>query len=348
MTESTVRIAVTPGAENGVGPELLVASLADYKGSDSCKFYWCGDLASLELGCTRARIRFTVEKNVAMLAHAVPVHLPTSSPRALTAVPLSGTVRSSHGPTKWEHGLLERQARFLELSVELALHGEIDAIVTGPIEKAALAHLAGGPFAGQTEFFAHHLGTNEAPFMGFVGGPFMLTLLTTHMPLRNVSDAIDENRLFEHLTSAAHNAARMQRKSPTDIAITVLGLNPHAGEHGLIGTEELHVFAPAILRAQQSGLTVHGPVAADGFFAYVHCMKQLPDVVVAPYHDQGLCAYKVLSHGAAVNVTCGLSLPRTSPAHGTAVDIAGKCIACASSTKAALKTAIDLARGATP
>ncbi len=129
------------------------------------------------------------------------------------------------------------------------------------------------------------------------------------------------------------------------MSIAVLGLNPHAGEGGLIGHEEQEIITPAIAAAQAKGINVHGPIPADGFFGYYHLIKKsaLPDVVVAMYHDQGLIPYKLLAAGNAVNVTLGLTIPRVSPAHGTADDLVGKNLACRASTLQAIKTAILLA-----
>lgn len=325
MTKPLMKIAVTPGDEAGVGPELLVDAISRYHHIDSPRFFWCGDRSSLKLGAKRAN------KALAWLGE--------------DEATLDGGPTLIFFPDLASLSLAERQARFLEISIELAKKDLVDGIVTGPINKTALQFLAGGPFAGQTEFFAKHLGVVKQPFMAFMGGPFMLSLLTTHMPLSKVSGAITEKLLVEHLISVAEHFARIHRKKNTEITIAVLGLNPHAGEGGLIGLEEEQIFKPALSQARNAGLRVFGPLPADGFFAYFHHLsaEERPDVVVAAYHDQGLGPYKLLAEGSAVNVTFGLKVWRTSPAHGTATGLAGLGLACPKSSQMAIKTVIELA-----
>jgi 4-hydroxythreonine-4-phosphate dehydrogenase len=322
MAKNPIRIALTPGAENGVGPELLVRAVSCFdKGVD---FFWCGDAASLRLACARASIGVKIDRDKASLATG-------------TALVL--------GPDLGEDDGHKRQAQFLDRCVRLAKGSSVDAIVTGPIEKAALAHVMAGPFPGQTEYFAAHLAIGgDRPFMAFLGGPFMLSLLTTHLPVRKVADAITETMIIDHVQAVAKHGALLLRKPEREVNIAILGLNPHAGEGGLLGREELAIFMPAIKKAKSLGFMVQGPSPADGFFAYVREREKIPDVVVACYHDQGLSPYKLLSDKGAVNVTFGLSHVRVSPAHGTAVDLVGTGKADTSSTRNAIKIAIDLAR----
>lgn len=322
MAGSLIRLALTPGAEDGIGPEVLVKALESISPQESLAIYWCGDRASLELGCARAGVSARIEHHRGHLPHGLVLKF---------------------FPDVQAKELAQRQASFLDLSVALAHRGTVDAIVTAPIEKAALAHVRHGPFPGQTEYFAHHLGTEDLPFMAFLGGPFMLSLLTTHLPLRKVADAITEDLLLNHIKSVAKHFGLSHKKDPYDVAITVLGLNPHAGEAGLLGDEEQEIFMPAIKRAQQLGYKVSGPVAADGFFAYGAQSAQPPHVVISPFHDQGLGAYKLLAEQSAVNVTFGLTHLRVSPAHGTAHDIVGKGLASSLSTLMAIRTATRLA-----
>ncbi len=321
MSKSPLRIALTPGAENGVGPELLVRALcAVNKGG---KFYWCGDAASLTLACDRAGIGVHIQQQNAVLEDG-------------TALAIFPAIDKTD--------MLQRQARFLDLSVELAKTNKIDAIVTGPIEKAALSYVAAGPFIGQTEYFSAHLGRGKTPFMAFLGGPFMLSLLTTHVPLCRIANIIHEDLILNHLQSVATLRGQMLRKPATEVKIILLGQNPHAGEGGLIGDAEQKIFIPAIKRAVALGLSVEGPLPADGFFGYYHHRTSQPDAVIASYHDQGLAPYKLLSQEGAVNITLGLTHLRVSPAHGTASDLAGRRSASALSTINALKLALDLAR----
>jgi 4-hydroxy-L-threonine phosphate dehydrogenase PdxA len=322
MTASPLRLALTPGAEHGIGPELLVKAVSTFLPSNNVIFLWCGDEASLALACARARVQVRCEKLSAQFSNGL---------------------RLEFFPDFAESDGEKRQALFLDKSVLLARANLIDALVTGPIEKGALKWVMDGPFPGQTEYFAHHLGSTDKPFMAFMGGPFVLSLLTTHMPLRLVADAITEQLIVDHLMSVAKNVGRLKGALARDVKITILGLNPHAGEQGLLGHEEQTIFAKALTRAKHAGLDVEGPLAADGFFGYFGSRMRKPDVVVAAYHDQGLAAYKILAHGNAVNITLGLTHVRSSPAHGTAPELVGTARADHSSTVAAINTAIEVA-----
>ncbi len=315
-------LALVPGSEGGVGPELLLRALQD-EHLLACDYYWCGDKASLDLAAKRSKIQLKFSStHQAQLPQGSVIHV------------AKDLVRSAG-----EH---ERQAIFLKNSVDLAQSGLVHAIVTAPIEKAALAFLPGGPWPGQTEYFSHHLGSGKA-FMAFLGGPFMMSLLTTHIPLSQVSSELSSSKLLRHLKQVSEQCANILGKKPAEVSIAVLGLNPHAGEHGLLGREEIDHLIPAIKDAQDLGLDVSGPWAADGYFAYFNRESPPHDAVVAIYHDQGLIAYKLLSEGTAVNVTLGLSIPRTSPAHGTAHDLVGTGKASYKSTLKAIEVAMRLA-----
>lgn len=322
MNQKTRALALVPGAENGVGPELLLASLSHHDFSEHT-FYWCGDKKSLQ---------------DAALARDIPLSF-TDSLEAL----LDNGTKLSYVPPLLATNLSERQALFLKNSIELAAAKKIDAIVTAPIEKAALGFLPGGPWPGQTEYFAHHLSGKYPAFMAFLGAPFIMSLLTTHVPLRKVSSLISKEKLLAHLHALAVQCAKILKKPDAEVRIAVLGLNPHAGEHGLLGHEELNELIPAISAAQNEGLMVNGPYAADGYFGF---LKNQPpvDAIVAMYHDQGLIPYKLLADSAAVNATLGLKIPRTSPAHGTAVELRGTKKACFLSTIKAIEVALMLTR----
>lgn len=326
--KQVISLAITPGAEDGVGPELLLKAIF-LSPSDHVNYIWCGDQPSLSRAAQYARLKLELKsENSAFLGG-----------KAL--ISFMGEIKES--------SLLIRQAIFLKNCIRLALDKQADAILTGPIDKNALVHLDQGQYTGQTEYFAHHLAQKTRhPFMAFLGGPFMLSLFTTHIPLNRVSASLSEQGLLDHLLSVAHHCASIQAKKISDIRIALLGLNPHAGENGLLGREEEDVIKPTIMLAKARGLCIEGPLPADGFFTYFHQMnkEQTPDAVVAIYHDQGLIPYKLLAKGKAVNVTLGLCIPRTSPAHGTAKDLLGKNIACPLSSQRALALAIDLAKSA--
>jgi 4-hydroxythreonine-4-phosphate dehydrogenase len=234
---------------------------------------------------------------------------------------------------------LEVQREGLRHILDEAKSGRVDGIVTAPIRKAALAQMEDGPFPGQTELLHHHLAQDEnLPLMCFLGGPFILGLCTVHLPLSQVSAAITESRIqmmMRRLRDIVQVSAGDSKGEPK---LVLLGLNPHAGEQGLLGTEETTIMEPAVRRLRAEGMRVDGPLPADGFFARVCRLGVGPEPlgVMAMYHDQGLAPYKALCGGSSVNVTWGLSVPRTSPDHGTADDIAGRGVADAGAMEQAI------------
>ncbi len=253
-------------------------------------------------------------------------HIPTGPWR-----PLDGPARS----LAVDAGLVTGRA--VERAARLALDHEVDAIVTGPAEKHAL-HLAGFPFPGHTEWLAHLAG-NVAVAMMLASDRLRVVLVTTHVPLRDVPLVLTADRIVR--VGEVTRRGLQQWFGIAEPRMALCALNPHAGEQGLFGDEEERVFAPAAQR-----LGTGGPIPADTVF--VRALRGEFDVVLAPYHDVGMTAIKVASFGSAVNVTLGLPFVRTSPDHGTAMDIAGTGRADASSMRAALALAIDLARRSQP
>jgi 4-hydroxythreonine-4-phosphate dehydrogenase len=232
----------------------------------------------------------------------------------------------------------------IEEAASLANSGEIDAIVTGPIHKARMAEI-GFEFRGQTEFFAARSGrTNYA--MLLTGGRITVALVTTHVPLRDVPALL---KTSEIVRVGLLLDGFLRRRGKIAPHVAVAGLNPHAGESGKIGREEIEIIAPAIAELNKSLLTSHqspsrftGPVPPDTLFFYLTNEKW--DAAVCMYHDQGLIPLKLHAFHSGVNVTLGLPFPRTSPDHGTAFDIAGKGIARPDSMIAAINLAAKLAR----
>jgi 4-hydroxythreonine-4-phosphate dehydrogenase len=222
--------------------------------------------------------------------------------------------------------------RSVEQAVRLALAGEVDAIVTGPVHKHAL-HLAGYRYPGLTEFLAHLAGDVEVAMM-LAAGPLRVVLVTTHLPLRDVPRELTTERIVR--TGRITEAGLRRWWGMPHPRLAVCALNPHAGESGLFGDEEERVLRPA---AQTLGAA--GPLPADTVF--VRALRGEFDAVLAPYHDVGMTAIKVAGFGRGVNVTLGLPFPRVAPDHGTAFDIAGKGIADAGSMRTALETAVELA-----
>jgi 4-hydroxythreonine-4-phosphate dehydrogenase len=222
--------------------------------------------------------------------------------------------------------------RAVETAARLALDGRVDAIVTAPLEKHGL-HLAGFPYPGHTEWLAHLAGDVEVAMM-LASDRLRVVLATTHVALRDVPALLTVERVVR-IGEVTRRGLR-EWFGVAEPRLALCALNPHAGESGLFGDEEARVLTPAAER-----LGVAGPLPADTVF--VRAMKGEFDAVIAPYHDVGMTAIKVASFGAAVNVTLGLPFPRTSPDHGTAMDIAGQGIADASSMRAALELAVTLA-----
>jgi 4-hydroxythreonine-4-phosphate dehydrogenase len=225
----------------------------------------------------------------------------------------------------------------LRLAVRLTSSGEAEALVTAPVQKSVLAE-SGVPFSGHTEFLAELTGTAR-PVMLLAGRAARVALATTHLPLRRVADAIDAALLDDVLRITDDGLRRRFRIDRP--RLLVLGLNPHAGESGTLGTEEIAVIAPAVRRARAAGLDVVGPVSADTAFTAESLGRC--DAVVAMYHDQGLPPLKALSFGEIVNVTLGLPILRTSVDHGTALPLAGTGRARPASLFAAVELALTLA-----
>jgi 4-hydroxythreonine-4-phosphate dehydrogenase len=231
----------------------------------------------------------------------------------------------------------------IERAVELVQRGDVDAIVTAPIDKNAL-HAGGYDFPGHTEMLAHLAGGARVVMMlaaerTALGGPLRVVLATTHIPLASVPRALTADVLIEQATIAA-NALRDGWRIPNP-RIALCAFNPHASDGGIFGDEESRVYAPAIDKLRSAGIDVSEPLPADTVF--LRAARGEFDLVVAPYHDVGMAAFKTAAFGQGVNVTLGLPFIRTSPDHGTAIDIAGTGTADSSSMEEAIRLAIRLA-----
>jgi 4-hydroxythreonine-4-phosphate dehydrogenase len=234
-------------------------------------------------------------------------------------------------------------AAALEEAVTLARRGKLDAIVTGPIHKARMYEV-GFKFPGQTEFLAERCGVKNFA-MCLTGGKITVALVTTHIPLRKVPRALKQSEIVRVGLLLA-DFLRCRGKSAPRIAVA--GLNPHAGESGKLGPEEIEIIAPAVAELNQSLLTSHqspsvftGPHSPDTVFH--RALEGEFDAVLCMYHDQGLIPLKLHAFHDGVNVTLGLPFPRTSPDHGTAFEIAGKGLARPDSMIAAINLAVELA-----
>ena len=236
-------------------------------------------------------------------------------------------------------------AAALEEAVTLARRGELDAIVTGPVHKARM-YEAGFKFPGQTEFLAKRCGVNNFA-MCLTGGKITVALVTAHLPLRKAASTLQASEIVR---VGLLLADFLNSRSITAPRIAVAGLNPHAGESGKLGREEIEIIAPAVaelnellLTSRQSQGSFTGPHSPDTIFH--RAIEGEFDAVLCMYHDQGLIPLKLHAFHKGVNVTLGLPFPRTSPDHGTAFEIAGKGIARADSMIAAITLAVELAPG---
>ncbi len=237
-------------------------------------------------------------------------------------------------------------------AIYAAQRGEIGALVTGPVSKDILRG-----YPGQTELLHENLKIDsKPPLMVFIGGPFILGLATVHVSIRQVSEFLTRETLTLKLERLIAGTAVHLGLPEKDTRVTVLGLNPHAGENGLLGDEESRVIEPVIRDFQARGYQVTGPVSADGFWGYlplpfweragVRGPEQAgPHAVMAMMHDQGLGPYKLLCQGKAANLTWGLKIPRASPAHGTADHLVGTGLAKPDSFVLAIQTAMQAAIG---
>ncbi|MCJ7728859.1 MAG: 4-hydroxythreonine-4-phosphate dehydrogenase PdxA, partial [Sedimentisphaerales bacterium] len=322
-------IGVTMGDPAGIGPEVVVKALADPVIRRSAKFIIFGMDEQLHYAADKAEIepfwgRHQHEKISRNYPHKVMV-----ADYDEFSVPT--WVRK---PTQVAG---EASLKFCIDAVDAAKRGIIDAIVTAPINKTSWK-LAGAPWPGHTEMLAK-LCKSPRKVMMFVAGPLKVALATIHEALFEVRHKFTIGRVFEPIDLL--NIALKEYFDIENPKIGVAALNPHAGENGQFGDEEQRIISPAILMAQEQDIDCVGPIPADTLF--LRAVQGEFDGVVAMYHDQGMIPVKLLAFDKAVNVTIGIPIIRTSPAHGTAFDIAGKNLADPSSMMAAITTAIKMA-----
>ena len=319
------RILLTTGEPAGIGPELCL---------DIARLEWPALLVAVcdpELLRQRAaQVGSTVEIGAydpsAATSHQ-PGHLPCIS------IPLS----KESLPGQLDPANSAQVVECIERAAKECLAGAFDALVTAPVHKGIIND-AGIPFSGHTEMLGELSGHASDVVMLLLAGDLRVALATTHLPLREVPDAITTERL-ENSLRVLHRDLHKQFgiKEPR---ILVCGLNPHAGEGGHLGSEDDEIIAPVVNRLRAEGLAIHGPLPADT--AFTRQQLEQCDAVMAMYHDQGLPVLKHAGFGHAVNITLGLPLIRTSVDHGTALDLAGTGKADSGSLQAAIGLAIEL------
>jgi len=328
MQASLPKIGISMGDPAGIGPEVILGALADEEILRTCVPVIIGDRGVL---LERAQI-----VGLPFLAHELTSLSDNFSPSSPAILSLTSLQNVKCGELSKESG--QASGLYIQKAVELALEGKLDAVVTAPINKESF-NLGGFNYPGHTEFLAHLTKTNDYAMM-LMGESLKVILLTIHCPLMEVA-----KRLTTDDTLRIIRLANESLKKYFDIEtprIALASLNPHAGESGLFGEEEERILMPASKIAREEGINVTDPLPADTLF--FSAVRGNYDIVVCPYHDQGLIPLKLLHFEDGVNVTLGLPIVRTSPDHGTAFDIAGKGIANADSLKAAIFTAIKMAK----
>lgn len=321
-----MKIGITIGDINGVGPEVILKTLSDPRilelftpviyGSSRILSFYKNTIKDLNLQFTNV--------NDASRAQAKKINVINCWEEDV--VVNIGKVNEDGG--KYAKLALDRATADLKSK-------EIDGLVTAPINKASMK-MVGFKYPGHTEYFEEAFG--KAGLMLMLSDTLRIGLVTNHIPIAEVAEKVTKQlilaklKVFNETLKVDFGIDRPQ--------IAVLGLNPHAGDQGAIGDQEEKIIKPAIIESKKSGIFATGPYPADGFFGSGNYKKF--DGILAMYHDQGLVALKSISFGDGVNYTAGLSVVRTSPDHGTAFDIAGKNLAEPSSFRAALYQAMDL------
>ncbi len=331
MTRPVPRIALTPGEPAGIGPDLCV-QLAQRP--------WPAEfvvVADPDLLSARARLLDLPLTLLEADPGRPPAPLPEGTLRVLPVATAAQVKPGRADPANAAYVL-----ETLRRAVRGCLAGEFDALVTGPVHKGVINE-AGIAFTGHTEFLAAESDTGQVVMMLATPG-LRVALVTTHLPLRAVCDAITPARLTD-VIRITHRALR------TDLGIArprllVCGLNPHAGEDGHLGHEEQDILIPVLERLRREGMCLEGPLPADTLFIDEHLRRA--DAVVAMYHDQGLPVLKHMGFGRAVNITLGLPFVRTSVDHGTALTLAGTGQARPDSLAYALDTALAMAARRSP
>lgn len=322
-----MHIAVTPGEPAGIGPDLLVTFAQAARAQPLVAY------ADPALLTERAK-RLGVNLHIQELSD----HTPSQAARTLTVhpVPLPINVQPGEARAETASAVLES----IRLAAQAALKGDTTALVTGPVQKSII-NAAGTSFSGHTEMLAELAGVAHVVML-LVSGDLRLALATRHLRLADVPETLTQHGLQQ--TLQVLNDGLRDTFSLTNPRILVAGLNPHAGEDGHLGREELDIIRPVIDALRDEGMHLKGPFPADTLFT--PAVRSRADALVAMYHDQGLAPFKALAFGASVNVTLGLPFIRTSVDHGTALDLAGTGNIDCGSFKAAFELACQLSKNA--
>lgn len=311
-------IAVTIGDPAGIGPEVVLKALAEPQLHELAKWRVIGDRSAL-----------TAAASVCHLFPEVLSNLEIVDPGLLGPAPVeTGSLRAEYG---------RAAMNYVRIATEMCLADKADAMVTAPLNKEAVT-LSGEHFTGHTEYIAELCGTSESRML-LSNERLSVVHVTTHIPLRKAVD-LKQERIVRTIELGSEAMQLMGKRQPR---IAVCGLNPHAGEHGLFGTEDAEVIQPAIEESKARGIPCEGPVAPDTVF--LKGARGAYDLIVAMYHDQGHIPMKLINFEETVNISLGIPIIRTSVDHGTAFDIAGKNIADSRNMVAAMKMAVAMATG---
>ncbi|MCX8492077.1 MAG: 4-hydroxythreonine-4-phosphate dehydrogenase PdxA [Cyclobacteriaceae bacterium] len=328
MTEKP-RIGITLGDINGIGPEVIIKALADHR--------LLAMMTPVIYGSTRALSYYRKLMNLEEFNYSQVKSKGQFFSKSINVVNCwEDALEINPGVPSKQTG----HAAFLCLQkvVEETKEGLLDGFVTGPIDKNSI-YGEEFPFRGHTEYLTESFGAGQS-LMFMIGNLLKVGLVTEHLPLKDVALSITKERVELKI-----RLMEMSLKKDFHInkpKIAVLGLNPHAGDEGLLGTEENEVIRPVISELKNKGKLIFGPFPADGFFGSEQHLKY--DAILAMYHDQGLVAFKTLAFNDGVNFTAGLPAIRTSPDHGTAYSIAGKNLADESSMRQAIYVACDIVK----
>ncbi len=322
-------LGITMGDPAGIGPEIIAKALVGPSLRSLCVPLVIGSLPVMQRTIHALGLKLT----------AVPVDGHAAIPPRERTVAVLDPLEKPLG--RFRPGMAAAatgaaSVRFIQKGVELAQLGCIDGIVTAPINKEAI-NMAGCRYPGHTELLADLTGAKESGMM-IVGGPLRVMFVTTHVAIKELPSLLTRRSIEKSIRLAHLALTRLYGLARPNIGVAAL--NPHAGEHGLFGSEESRVILPAVLAARAQGIRASDPLPADTLFG--KAAKGHYDGVVAMYHDQGLIPLKLVAFGTCVNLTVGLPIIRTSVDHGTAFDIVGKGLADPGSLLQAVKLAVNI------
>ncbi len=328
MAKDKIVVGITQGDTNGIGYEVIIKALADARILDSCIIILYG--SSRFFGIYRKFLPEIEQVATNVINSAEDAR--TKRINIINAVPESMAMEIGQPTVDGAKAAVMA----LKAAVADAKRGAIDAIVTAPFNKHTVAELGFG-FPGHTEYLIHEFERQDG-LMFLISENLRVGVVTNHLPIAKVSAAINTETILSKLRLMDDSLRRDFGFVKPKIA--VMGLNPHAGDGGSLGTEEIDIIEPAIRQANKEGILAFGPYSPDGFFS-THMQSNF-EAVLAMYHDQGLIPFKALAFDSGVNFTAGLPIVRTSPDHGTGYDIAGKNKAWSGPMQKAIFAAIDL------